>query len=276
MVADRPGQVVIDLPLRDLAPLRIGLIVSADRRKGHAGASRHQDDGEGLLHLRIVVRLKDAGVPAKAGIELVDQLVAEDVRVAGHQCSLRLRRVSIEDGIDRIGIRSLESGVLLKPIPHAVLRIERVIDLDHHKVFAVRVVQRSLTLVRASVAIRAQGTADDLDRRAMSIRQQREHLAIERNLCGLRGKRGACDRIRSAGGELAKYILLVRGRGQGELRYERKRNADAFIVPEEEELVPANRPANADTEFIHGRAWLLRDIARRVVCMQEVILRIQQ
>ena len=69
-----PGQVVIDLPLRDFAALRIGIVVAADGGEGHTVAGRSEHDRKGLLHLRVIVRLEDAGIPACARIELIDQI----------------------------------------------------------------------------------------------------------------------------------------------------------------------------------------------------------
>ena len=59
-------------------------------------------------------------------------------------------------------------------------------------------------------------------------------------------------------------------------RDDRQGDADAFIVGEEKELVPANRPAHADAEFIDGRTGLVGDVARRVVRVEEVVFRIEQ
>ena len=75
------------------------------------------------------------------------------MRVTDDECALRLRRIGIEDRIDRIGVGRLKPGVLLKAVPDAVLRIDGVIDLHHDEVFAVAVVERGLSLVRAAVAI---------------------------------------------------------------------------------------------------------------------------
>ena len=55
----RPGQVIVDLPLRDLAPLRKGIVEAADGGKGHAVAARGKHDGKLLLDLCVVVRLED-------------------------------------------------------------------------------------------------------------------------------------------------------------------------------------------------------------------------
>ena len=75
------------------------------------------------------------------------------MRVAGHQSALRLRRVRIEDRIDRVGVRGLQPRVLLEPVPDVLLRVDGVVDLDHDQVFAVAVVQRFLALVGAAAAV---------------------------------------------------------------------------------------------------------------------------
>ncbi len=115
-------------------------------------ASEH--DGEGLQHLRVVVGLEDARVPACAGIELVDEIGSEDVRVTGHQRALRLRRIGVEDRIDGIGVGGLQAGVLLKAVPDGVVGADGVIDLDDDQIFAVAVLKRLLALVGAAAAVK--------------------------------------------------------------------------------------------------------------------------
>jgi hypothetical protein len=142
VAAARPDQVVVDLPLRHLAALGVGLVVAADGGEGRVGAAAGQHDGEGLKHLRVVVGQKEAGIPARAGVELIDQVRREQVRVAEHQRPLRLRRIRVEDGVDGVGVGGLQAGVLLEAVPDAVVRVDGVVDLDHDQVFAVAVVHR--------------------------------------------------------------------------------------------------------------------------------------
>ena len=124
--------------------------------------------GKVCEHLRVVVRQKEAGIPARARVELIHQIRREQVRVAHHQRPLRLRRVRVEDRVDRIGVRSLQSGVLLEPVPDAVFRIDRVVDLEHDQILAVAVVQRLRPLVRAARAVKQVG-------RGLRTSQQRRH-----------------------------------------------------------------------------------------------------
>ena len=44
----RPDEVVVDLPLRHLAALRVGLVVAAKRRERRVGTAPGQHDGKGL------------------------------------------------------------------------------------------------------------------------------------------------------------------------------------------------------------------------------------
>ena len=76
--------------------------------------------------------------------------------------------------------------------------------------------------------------------------------------------------------KLAQHILLIGGRGQGRRRDDRQCDANALIVGEEKKLVPANRPSHADAEFIHHVTRLFGDVARRVVGMKKIVLRIEQ
>ena len=119
------------------------------------------------------------------------------MRVAEHKRPLRLRRIRVEDRIDRIGVRGLQAGVLLEAIPDAVVRVDRVVDLDHDQILAVAVVQRLRALVGATRAIeqvrgglrarqqravRIQRTGKNRRRRARRIAVKPEHLPVERDL----------------------------------------------------------------------------------------------
>ena len=66
--------------------------------------------------------------------------------------------------IDGIGVRRLKPSVLLEPIPDAVAGVDRVVDLHHDEVFAVAVVQRSLPLASAAIAICTKRASDNRDR----------------------------------------------------------------------------------------------------------------
>ena len=109
--------------------------------------------GKDCSDLGVIVRLEDAGVPVRSGIELIHQRRTEHVRVADNQCALRLRRIGIEDGVDRVCPFRLQARVLLKAVPDAVFGVDGVIDLHHDQVLGVAVVQGLLPLSRASAAI---------------------------------------------------------------------------------------------------------------------------
>ena len=113
--------------------------------------------GKVCKHLGKVVRLEHTGIPACAGIELIDQVGIKDMRVTHDQRSLWLRRESVEDGIDGIGKGGLQAGILLEAVPDVVVGIDGVIDLDHDEVFGVDVIQRFLALVGAAAAIEQAG-----------------------------------------------------------------------------------------------------------------------
>ena len=87
----RPDQVVVDLPLRHFAALGIGLVVAADRRKRRVGASSGQHNRKSLEYLSIVIGQKEARIPARPWVELIDQIRREQMRVPKYQCPLRLR-----------------------------------------------------------------------------------------------------------------------------------------------------------------------------------------
>jgi hypothetical protein len=75
------------------------------------------------------------------------------MRVTHDQGALRLRRIGIEDGVDRIGPFCLQAGILLEAIPHAVLGVDCVVNLQHDQVLAVVVIQGSLLLRCTATAV---------------------------------------------------------------------------------------------------------------------------
>ena len=153
-----PYEVVIDLPLRDLAPLRIGLIVAADGGKESVGASSRQHNRKPFYDLCVVIGKKETRIPARAGVELVDEVRCEDVRVPCDPSPLRLRRIGVEDRVDGVGVRRLEPGILLVLVPDAVLCADRMVDLEHKQIFLVVVVQRLSSDVRAPGSVEEVGT----------------------------------------------------------------------------------------------------------------------
>ena len=144
----------------------------------------------------------------------------------------------------------LQARVPLEAVPDAVFGVDGVIDLDHDQVLAIAVVQRPLLLGCAAVSVGSKRASCNLHQPIRRERQQREHILIERNLRGFGLKVGAGDRISTADCQLTEHILLI-GRGrQGRWRHDWQCDANALIVPEEEQLVPADRPAHAHAEFI--------------------------
>jgi hypothetical protein len=148
-----PNEIVVDLPLRHFAALCISLVVPAKRgkkarwnclrptRSGRSGASGSSCWAERGLNTTCT------------GVELIDQIRSEEMRIAEHKSTLRLRGIGVEDWIDRVGVRSLQAGVLLKAIPDAVLLAEGVVDLDDDQILAVLVVQGLCTFVGTTRAV---------------------------------------------------------------------------------------------------------------------------
>ena len=77
--------------------------------------------------------------------------------VAEYKGPLRLRRVGVEHGIDAVGVGSLQSRVLLKAVPDAVVRTDGVVYLDHYQIFAIAVIQRLCPYIGAAGSIEQTG-----------------------------------------------------------------------------------------------------------------------
>ena len=73
MSVARPDQIVVDLPLRHLTALGVGIVITADGREGCIVGASCQHDRKGGKHLGIVIWLEHACVPACARVELVDE-----------------------------------------------------------------------------------------------------------------------------------------------------------------------------------------------------------
>ena len=80
--------------------------------------------------------------------------------VSSNESALQLRRIRVEDGIDRVRVRGLKTGVLLEAIPDAILRVDGVVDLHNDQVFAVAVVERGLALAGTAIAVCAELASD--------------------------------------------------------------------------------------------------------------------
>ena len=60
------------------------------------------------------------------------------------------------------------------------------------------------------------------------------------------------------------------------MRHERQSDANALIVPEEEQPVSPNGPADTHAEFVDCRTGLLRNAVRRIVRVKKVVFRVEQ
>src|SRR5271163_252032 len=128
----------------------------------------------------------------------------KEVGVANDSGPLRLRRVCVEDGIDRIRVGGLQTRILLKLAPDAVLRIDGVIDLEDQQILTIAVVERLRADVRTSAAAEGIGgslcawkqsaipvkrTRQNRGGRPRRVAVKGEHIAVKGDLGWLRGKR---------------------------------------------------------------------------------------
>ena len=154
-----------------------------------------------------------------------------------------------------------------------------MVDLHHYQVLSIVVCHRYLALVSAS----SRGHSGRIEwatknRRwcTRNIAVEREHPLIEPNLLRLRGQRSPGDPIDSPKRKLLHHILLICGRRERGLSDQGQRDADAFIVRKEEQLVLADGPTDAYAKLIHGGTRLSGDVIRGVIGVEKVIFRVEQ
>ena len=93
VAAARPDQVVVDLPLRHVAALRIGVVVAADGGEWRAVGAGGQHDWEfRLAPAEKLLGSKMLLYQLTPGLNWLTRFGLKDVRVADHQRPLRLRR----------------------------------------------------------------------------------------------------------------------------------------------------------------------------------------
>ena len=234
-----PGEVVVDEEAGGAAALHPGVVEAAEGREGIRAAAL-EDDGESGESLLEIGGAEEAFVPGEGGIEVVDEVLREDVRVARGEGVERLRGDGVEQGIDGIGPGGLQAGVGLEAEPGGVLRIDVVVEADGlHLLVVVAGVRDTLT-VRAAVTA-GERAAEHRDGRSRGAAVEREHLAVERD-----GRRR----------DLLQDVLLKRCAGHDGRRDDGQRDAHPLAVEEEKELVVEDGAADAAAEVVHRGAGL--------------------
>ena len=186
-----PGEVVVDEEARGSPALNPGVVEPSNRSERRICAAALQHDRECRERLLKVARPKQTLVPGKCRIEVVHQILRKDVRVSRRKRVERLRRKSVEQGVDGIGVSGLQSVVGLKTKPRGIFLIDVVVDAGGLYLFMVVAGVRNALPVRATISIgwtarcRAavciEGTAEHGERRAAGVSVERKHLLIERN-----------------------------------------------------------------------------------------------
>jgi hypothetical protein len=127
---DAPCKIVVDEKPRGAPSLHPRVVQAADRGEGRIRAAALQNNrecGEGLLKID---RREYAPLPGKCRVEIIHEILREDMRISRRKRVQGLRRKSVEQRIDGIGVGGLESVVRLKAKPRGVVLIEVVIDSD--------------------------------------------------------------------------------------------------------------------------------------------------
>src|ERR1700722_1580538 len=212
-----PGEVVVDEEPGGASPLDPCVVQSPDLRERGIRPAALQHDGKRSECLLKITGAKQASVPGKRRVEIVDKILGNNVGISRRKRIQRLRGKSVEQGVDGIGIGGLESVIRLKAEPGRVLLIDVVIDANRLNLFMIRARMRDALTIGTTVSIIRNGgrnstdikrTAKYRERRSVRISVERKHLLIERHR--LRGGLidGACDRIGSTQGELLQNVIL--------------------------------------------------------------------
>ena len=196
-----PGEVVVDKEPGRASPLDPGVVESSDRGKRRIRAAALQHDRECGERLLKITRTEQASIPGKRRIEIVHEILRKDVRISRCKRIQGLRRKSVEQRIDGIGVGGLESVVRLKAEPGGVFLIDVVIDPNRLDLFVIVARMRDALAIGATVSIIRNGgrtstnierTAKYGERRSARIAVERKHLLIERHQL----RRGLIDSTR--------------------------------------------------------------------------------
>src|SRR5271170_1436533 len=112
------------------------------------------------------------------------------MRISRRKREQRLRRKSVEQWVDRVGVGRLEPSVRLKPEPRGVFLIEVVVNASRLDLLVIIARMRDALAIRATVSIvrnrrrsapRNEWAAENRERRSVRIPVEREHLLIERH-----------------------------------------------------------------------------------------------
>src|ERR1700687_1760811 len=185
-----PGEVVVDEKPGGASPLDPCVVQSPDLRERGIRPAALQHDGKRRECLLKITGAKQASVPGKRRVEIVDKILRKDMRISRCKRVKRLRRKSVEHGVDGIGIGGLESVVRLKAEPGRALLIDVVIDANRLDLFMIRARMRDALTIGATVSIvrncgrnstTIERTAKYRERRSVGISVKRKHLLIERH-----------------------------------------------------------------------------------------------
>ncbi len=132
-----PGEIVVDKEPGGAPSLNPGVVESSERRERGIRAAALQHDRERGECLLKIARSEQTSIPGKCRIEIIHKILRKDVGISRGKRVQRLRRNSVEQRIDRIGIGSLEPGVGLKAEPGGVFLIDVVIDSNRLDLFVI-------------------------------------------------------------------------------------------------------------------------------------------
>ena len=156
----------------------------------------------------------------------------------------------MNEGIDRIGVGSLDTGVGLKAEPGGVFFIDVVIDASRLHLLMIIAGMRDTLAIGASVSIIGdcrrnstdiERTTEHSERRSVRIAVERKHLLIERDrLAARRVDEPVTESVPPRRELLQNVVLKCRGwHGRG--RDDRQRDANPFAIEKEEQLIVDNR-----------------------------------
>src|ERR1700730_11083075 len=148
-----PGEVVIDEDPGGASSLNPSVVKSPDTGKRRIRAATLQNDRERGERFLKIARTKQASIPGKGRVEIIHEILRKDVRISCCKRVQGLRRKSVEQRIDGIGVGSLESVVRLKAKPGGVFLIDVVIDPKSLDLFMIIARMRHALAICATVSI---------------------------------------------------------------------------------------------------------------------------
>src|SRR5207302_5690948 len=121
-----PGQVVVNEETRGAAPLDPGIIQTSQSRERRVRSAALEHNRKCRQRFFKIGRTEEALIPGEGRVKVIDQVLGENMRVAGGKRVERLWGDRVKQRVDRVCVCGLQTAVLLESEPGSVLFVDVV------------------------------------------------------------------------------------------------------------------------------------------------------